>query len=530
MYRVIIADDEESIRNRIKSMLDKLKDDFEVVGCFENGFDALEGGIPLEPDLIITDIKMPYISGIELIRRAQMELPLVRSIIISGYDSFDYAKEAISLGVIGYLTKPIIFDEFKAALSKVKESLDNQSKTDNNLKVMEEKAKDYIDYIRSDDLNKLITIKDIPEYFKTKLDEDGINLDYDFQMIAIFDSDSDYLSYDQTDLMYGSLISFLEDEFEDTTPYYAFHVENRLVVLFLNDVNFDIEKVSLVLNKILIKIKKMYDISISCGLSDIANKPVNYRKLYRHAKRTLEYRTVYGSNLILSFSELEKTDDNFRTGKIDDNEYKNLSYLVAYGKEEVVINKLNSFIEQICNPLYKDNYYYILSNILDSILKSCISLKDFYQNFESQVEISNNLYSIKNKDTLIEYFTNIAKVVMKINESKKLSGLETSFDRINKFLEAHYTECDLSIEDVANELAYSVSYISAILKKNNTSFTKITTELRMKKAVELLSNKENRIISIAKEVGYSDPYYFSHCFKKYKGMSPDEYRKKEISE
>ena len=527
MYRVIIADDEESVRNRVLSMLEKLKDDFVVSGSYENGFDALEAGIPLEPDIIITDIKMPYVTGIELIRRAKMELPLVHSIIISGYDSFDYAKEAIALGVVGYLTKPIMFEEFSSIMMKVKQSLDEQWKNSNTLKNLEEKAKDSLKYIRSDDLNKLITLKSIPDNLREKLLEDGIRLDYDNQLIAVFDSDSDFtLSFEQADMMFENLDTYLHDEFENTYSFYSFHSDNQLVVLLLSDDAIDMERLTLSLNEISAKVKRSSGVSVSCGLSDIANGEVNYRKLYRHAKRALEFRTVLGHDLVLSFSELEKENEgNIRSGKIDENEYKNLSYLISYGKKEAVVDKIGSFVNQICSPTYKDNYFFILSNILDSILRSSISLSDFYQDFDSQVEITKNLFSLKSKETLSEYLITIAERVMNVNEKKRLSGVKNSYDQICHFLEVHYTDCNLSIEDVANELSYSVSYISAILKKNNTTFTKITTDLRMKKAVELLSNNENRIISIAKEVGYSDPYYFSHCFKKYSGMSPDEYRK-----
>ena len=109
------------------------------------------------------------------------------------------------------------------------------------------------------------------------------------------------------------------------------------------------------------------------------------------------------------------------------------------------------------------------------------------------------------------------------------SFLESSYERILHFIDMNFTNPNLLIEDVANELSYSVSYISAILKRNGTSFTKITTDLRMKKALTLLSDQNNRIITIARDVGYTDPYYFSHCFKKYTGLSPDEYRKTKSS-
>ena len=105
MYRVIIVDNEESVRERLLFLLSKMNSDFEVVGSFENGYDALLSMNSLSPDLVITDIKMPYVDGIELIKQSKIDLPLLQFIIISGYDLFDYAKQAIELGVLSYITK-----------------------------------------------------------------------------------------------------------------------------------------------------------------------------------------------------------------------------------------------------------------------------------------------------------------------------------------------------------------------------------------------------------------------------------------
>ena len=283
-------------------------------------------------------------------------------------------------------------------------------------------------------------------------------------------------------------------------------------------------------NGILAMVKRAASISVSCGVSDIMNAPVNYRKMYRHAKRSLEYRTVLGSNMVFSFEDLEKESGMPQsTGKIDENEYKNLTYLISYGKKADVISSLEKLIAQISTPNYKDSYFYILSNILDAIVKACISLPEFYQDFDSQAEITTKLYGMKTQQNLIDYLIALAERVIKVNESRKLSGVESSYERILHFIDMNFTNPNLLVEDVANYLSYSVSYISAILKRNGTSFTKITTDLRMKKALTLLSDQNNRIITIARDVGYTDPYYFSHCFKKYTGLSPDEYRKTKLS-
>ncbi len=531
MYRVIIADDEESVRNRIKTMIEKYSDRFTVVGCFENGFDALEVGSSLSPDILFTDIRMPYITGIELIRHFKMDFPLMQFVIVSGYDSFDYAKEAISLGVVGYLTKPVSTEEMRKVLDKAESLLNKQLQMDNSMKSLEEKAQNSLRFLQSEDLNRLIKVKEIPENFAGKLVEDGIDLNHAYQAMVVFDADSDELEYDRQDLLYFSLKSAIEEEFSAGAIYYFFLNDNQMVLLLEKDDKFIEEELMLKLNGILAMVKRSSSISVSCGVSDIMKAPVNYRKMYRHAKRSLEYRTVLGMNMVFSFKDLEKENgvSSPSTGKIDDNEYKNLSYLISYGKKTDVKSSLEKLIAQITTPDYKDSYYYILSNILDAIIKSCISLTEFYQGFDSQAEITAKLYSIKTQQNIVDYLFSLSERVIKVNEKKRLSGLETSYERILHFIDMNFTNPNLLIEDVANELSYSVSYISTILKRNGTTFTKIMTDLRMKKALALLSEQNNRIITIARDVGYTDPYYFSHCFKKYTGLSPDEYRKKKSS-
>lgn len=525
MYRVIIADDEESVRNRLKAMAERFSDDFSVVGCFENGFDTLESGSQLEPDILIADIRMPYISGIELIRHFKMDFPLMQFIIVSGYDSFDYAKEAISLGVAGYLSKPVSSDEMKEVLYKAKSELDKQLQMDLSIKSLENKAKTSLRFLQTEDLNRLVKMKEIPSNFAGKLIEDGIDLNHPYQLIAVYDPDSDELEYEKQDLLFFSLKKAIEEEFSDCV-YYFFLSDNQQILLLESDSKFNDEELMLKLNGILAMVKRAASVSVSCGVSDVMTAPVNYRKMYRHAKRSLEYRTVLGTNMVFSFEDLEKEVNPQSTGKIDENEYKNLTYLISYGKKADVNACLEKLISQISTANYKDSYFYILSNILDAIVKACISLPAFYQDFDSQAEITTKIYGMKSQQSLVKYFIQLAERVIKVNESKKLSGVESSYERILHFIDMNFTNPSLLIEDVANELSYSVSYISAILKRNGTSFTKIVTDLRMKKALTLLSDQNNRIITIARDVGYTDPYYFSHCFKKYTGLSPDEYRKK----
>ena len=139
MYKVVIVDDEQSVRERLISLINRMKDDYEIIATYENGYDALFCS-SLNPDILITDIRMPYVDGIELIKQLKLSLPLLKSVIISGFDSFTYAQKAISLGVVGYLTKPISFQDLKETLDAIKNSLDSQFTINNNTKKLQNRA------------------------------------------------------------------------------------------------------------------------------------------------------------------------------------------------------------------------------------------------------------------------------------------------------------------------------------------------------------------------------------------------------
>lgn len=529
MYRIVIADDESTVRERLLSLLKKLDNNFEVVGSFENGYDALLGITKLQPDLLITDIKMPYINGIDLIKQAKFEVPLLQSIIISGYDSFEFAKQAIDLRVVGYLTKPISFEELKEVVYKAKEETEKILIADKNEENLKRQVNENLTLLQEDDLTSLVQLKTISESFKAKLENDGIDLDYEYQFIVIFDTDQEIetLSYEKNEYFRVLISKYFEEEFNSSgIKKYSFITGSEFVSLCVSNDVFDKEVFVDKVKTINAKLMKIANLSVSCGISDLMKKEeVNYRKMFRHAKRCLEYRTVVGKNLVMVFDDLEN-EGNQLIGKIDENEYKSISYDILYGKAEETKNIVHKIIDQISMQSYKDTHDFILGNIFDSLLKSCVDLSNLYSGYRRHTDLVNSLYSLKTSESIRDFFDTLIDKIIEINESSRTDKVQSSFDQIKKYIENNYSNSCLCLEDIANELCYSVSYISAILKKNDSSFTKYLTDVRMEKARILLMESDNKLLTIANAVGYEDPYYFSHCFKKYYGVSPLEYKNK----
>ncbi|MDD3171735.1 MAG: response regulator, partial [Bacilli bacterium] len=158
MYKLILVDDEQDVRNRISAAIQKLDCGFEIIASYDNGLDAYEGIIQLNPDLVITDIRMPFMTGIELIKKTKESLPLIKTIIVTGFDEFDYAKQAIDLGVSGFLTKPITSSDLDGILLKAKEELDEEYQRNSNLENMENFIKESLPLIKENNLLRLVSL------------------------------------------------------------------------------------------------------------------------------------------------------------------------------------------------------------------------------------------------------------------------------------------------------------------------------------------------------------------------------------
>ncbi|MFA6755460.1 MAG: response regulator [Bacilli bacterium] len=526
MYRVIIADDESAVRERLLSLVNKLNKDFEVVGSFENGYDTLEALETLQPDLLITDIKMPYIDGIELIKQAKLELPLLQTIIISGYDSFDYAKQAIDLKVVGYISKPISFDELKEAMYKAKNEIDKELSIDKNIIDLQEQAKTNLSFIQEDDLCKLLSQKELTQNFKDKLKADQIDITLKYCILGVFDFDEDLdkIGYEKSEIVGAYLHKYIPDELKQYKCY-VFNRSNQTLFLALNEKQFVKDEIEEKLASIISKIYKTCGVSLSVALSEpIDDTNRSYRRMFRHATRTLTYRTVVGNNNVLFFSDIQKEEVSI--GKIDDNEYKAIAYDLSYGNIDDCKNKVSSILNRIKNPEYADSYFYINSNITNFLLKSCTNFKELYKTYMDNNQIFQEIYNSKNIDSLEDLYYSLIDAIAKVNETTRAGGVETCLKQILLYIETNYTDPDLSLETLSGSLNYSVSYISLLLKRDDKTFTKYLMSVRMEHAKELLIDPNNKIVNISEMVGYRDPYYFSHCFKKYFGVSPLEYRKK----
>ena len=521
MYKLVVVEDERDIRNRLVSMIKKAGCNFEIVAEYETGIDAYDGITTDNPDLILTDIRIPYINGIDLSKKVREVYPLVRIIIITGYSEFDYAKEAANLGVIGFVSKPVTLGDIRNLLKKAEASLNDEFVTGSNLSRLSAFYQENLPIIRENELYSLSGVSAVTPAFEARLRGSNISLDYPYFLMCIFDFDeTPGEDTERYDIVFSSVRKSVGDELEGLCDFELFNRYEKLCLILKYKTQPDIKELELRIERIIQRAGRYSFMPLSAGISSIFINSKNFSAMVKEARRALEYRSVMGGQKVFLFGNYKFDTINLT---IDDSKIKELGYLLHSKTTQDCIQR----IDYIRNTLVgsRDSLYYAATGILNILIKGCDNIEGLYARYGGLDKLYRKLFEIKTDDEIYDYLKELVRIVRQLNDGVIVDNVERSLHLVTSYLETHFCDPDISFESLAREVSFSVSYISALLKKRlNTSFVKMLTELRMEKAKELLLNPSLKIIDIAEKLGYNDSYYFSHCFKKHVGVPPKEFR------
>ncbi len=524
MYKLVIVEDEQDIRKRIAGMIEKSGCNFETIAEYENGIDAYDGIISESPDLILTDIRIPYIDGIELVKRVREVLPLVKIIIITGYSEFDYAKEAANLGVVGFVSKPVTLEDIKSHLKKAESALDEQYFTVSSKTQLEAFYENVLPIIKENDLYRLSNMREVSPVFENKLKYNDISIDFPYFVMCIFDFDeSAEGNVERIDLAFSLVRKYVGEDLGDTYEYELFSRYEKLCLLIKSHSAPEIKEVELCVERIIQRVGRYSDTPLSAGISSVFSGSKDFAAMVREAMRALEFRSVMGGRKVFFFGNSNQLASKL---SVDESMIKELSYTMRSATTQDCLDAIDSIRKSLGNS--RDAHYYVMTGILNALLKSCDDLDGLYKRYDGPDNIYRRLFEIKTDEEKLEYIKEMTVVIRGLNDEVKVDSVERNLRKVTSYIEANYCDPDISFESLAAEVNFSVSYISALLKKKlNTSFVKLLTGLRMERAKELLSDPTLKIIDVVEQLGYNDSYYFSHCFKKYMGVSPKEFRSNE---
>lgn len=534
--KVFLVEDEMVIRRGIKNSIDWEKEGYIFCGEASDGELAYPMIIKEKPDILITDIRMPFMDGLELCKLVKKELPNIKILILSGYDEFDYAKEAIRLGVTEYLLKPISSGKLLEALNGVSESIRREKEDKDLVRKYMEEMRENTEHEKQKFFEQMIagnlSMADALETGKKY----EMSLSAGMYNLLLF-----RFTLGEENRKSGELLGEAEYAIEKLTERleYVFEfqrgVEGWAFLLMADNEEQMSERVK-ELSKDLEEIMKNYStIAYFGGIGQPVARLRELEESFREAERALAARFTMELNRIISVEDIRMAQN---VDTLDDIEITSfgeiektrtmLEKFLNNGAED----EIDEFVDVYINELPEENLksvlmrQYIIMDAYIVMMSFCEKIEGIEGEMQAQSEeLKNSMKTIQTLEEIKNYIRMLLKKIIGVRDT--ISGrrysdiIEIAKDQIRKT----YMSDEISLNTIAAEVGMSPSYFSSIFSKEmGKTFVEYLTEIRMDRAKELLMCSSMKTSEIGYEVGYKDPHYFSYIFKKTQNCTPKEFR------
>lgn len=531
MIKAIVVDDEILTREGIRANIPWEKLGYELVAACADGREAQAYVKEHEVDVVLTDICMPYMDGLQLSEFLYHEYPHIRIIIFSGYDEFDYAKQALKYQVSEYLLKPVTASELSEVLVQVGEKINEQRKKEERIGKMSTTYHRNHLLVRSNVLMSLIMGDKTKEENDRELEEVGITLWGSSFRVAVVEIDDyrDANSLEDKQKQERSLIAFVvynvsQEIVEKRHVGEVLQGKDYRTVLLLEtnrpaELGQQLPSIAGEINNRLLEILNM---KTTIGIGGLVKERGELFHSYEEALTALQYRYIYGEESVLVLEEIKGEPDRTETERTEDGILDALKRGDSEGIKQYV-DKRKEGIRRAAWNRERVNLYLLqqLDEVVELLRSFHLEEQDILWEKERTLGRIMEASGLDQALGLMEgYFLKAAEMLdMGKNEGGKKYAL-LALD----YIEKHYGENELGLNTVCSYLNISTSRFSTIFKNiTGETFMEVLTGIRMQKARELLENTSMKNYEIAEKVGFSDPHYFSAAFKKATGKSPTEY-------
>lgn len=534
MYKLLLVDDEVLVREAIAENIHWNELGYELLSVCENGKEAIEYIKKNKVDVVITDICMPFIDGIDLSKYIYENHLPINVIIFSGYNEFEYAKKAIKYGVSEYLSKPVTAYELSEILGNLKKNLDKKREVEAEFdKLNKSYFKNRI-LIQSKIIEKLIMGNEIEEESRKEIEEYGLQMDYLEYRVAIIEIDiySDLYNANEDKIKKGEMKSFVIYNISDEIikKYNAGEVckgdnNKGLILLWTNHSREFEDKINLIFKEIQEEVFKVLKLTITISVGEIVYSLSDLHKSYKDAEQLLLYRYLWDENQIFDREKLK----NKLNGSVNlDNVIDKVILGIKLNEKKQIEEKIIEIQELLKNAYIRKNK--ICLYLFEIVLQACDLLRTYnltddfiYRKKEEVITRITESRSLREAMLILKEFCYMSCDEM--YKQRDSDGNKQAMLALD-YIEKHYGDFDLNLNVICSYVCVSISHFSTIFKNyTGDTFMEVLMRTRMQKAKELLENTSLKNYEISEKVGFRDPHYFSIAFKKATGKSPKEYVK-----
>lgn len=533
LYNILLVDDEADVLQAMKKKIDWEAMGFCLAGTAENGQEALEMAEQLHIDVVMTDIKMPYMDGLTLCKKLKDNYRNMKVVIYSGFDDFEYAREAVHLEAEEYLLKPISSKDMEKVLTKIRKKLDEEFDEHRNMSKLYEYYQKSLPAMQEQLFMSILEGKVTGDRAKAMLDTYEMKLDAPCYAVAALYTEAMNRELQEKaipvrtgQLLTLSLKDIAQDYLKGRMKFYSVIYLEEVIVLFMLDKKGDMDSVLYHLDQVCKIGSRMLKAPVTAAVGQPCDSLDSLTTSYQEAGNAMEYRTIMGANQVLYIRDIEPSPKD--SVSFMEYDFQNLVRAVKLGDRDETDAAIKQFIENIKSFSITPNQYQLICMELSTEL---MKIGRSYKLRTKQIFGEGNhipwqeIYKHLSVDELESWLQEICTNLRHTLRHERTDSTLKLTEQAKAYIEEHYKENDLSAETLCRYLNVSAAYFSTIFKKEvGLSFVAYLTKIRLEHAVELLRTTEDKTYVIANEVGYTEPNYFSYVFKKQYGISPSRYR------
>lgn len=530
LYKLLLVDDEEEVCQAMIRKLDWESIGFSVVGYAGNGEEALEVAERLIPDVVMTDIKMPYMDGLTLCRKLKERYGGIKVIIFSGFDEFEYAREAVKLEAEEYILKPINSIELRSVFEKVKKTIDKELDEKRNVEKLRKYYNNSIPIMQEHFLISLlegrIAQSEIDGYMREYQIGNWERYSY-FAASVIHPESLEEATMDMA-LLTVSLKNLIDEALAGEFDFRSVNYLGNIIVIICLDNQKQLKTYSRLMERTSNMAKRILHAGITVGIGKIGTSMTQLPTSYEGAKEALLYKAVYSDNPVINIVEIEPSHSNMIYTYYDEAVTQMIKD-IKLGEKEDMVGDVDKCIEHLKSSkismgqlrIFAMSFYIELSKVGSSYE---IDTDGIF----GTVDINGKIQEFYSLEALGEWMFHACNNLRNHIQTKRVNSTRKLIESAVIYINERYQEPELSIDKICSYLNVSNAYFSTIFKKETgKTFVQYLTDVKMEKAIELLKTTEDKTYIIAEKVGYPDPNYFSYVFKKRYGNAPSKYRRKD---
>jgi two-component system, response regulator YesN len=483
--------------------------------------------------------------GLKLSEELRKRFPTTKVVILTGFDEFEYAQKAIKLNIIEYILKPVSSKDVIEMLTRVRTKMDEEMAQRKDMEALREYYRKSLPVLREKFLASLVASKLKKKEISEKSQNYNIDINGEAFTVSVISIDYNATApadegvngergrptfhlIEDRELLKFAILNITEEITGKYNMGHTFLYNDYVIIIFCHAYT-DRETVMVNTFTTLEVVRQSVEIylklTVTIGLGTISQDVSDLCKSYENAIKALDYRVLLGGNRVISIDDLEP-------GRMEKVVFDSLKEHTLRSCMKVgTIKELEELIEGLFKELvearasFKDYQVYLLEMLM-SVLKVAKDLSvDIDNVFGPNCNLFAEMYEFKDLQEVKGWLTSISSKIMSHISKERQDTCKQLVDKAREYIEKNYHDSEITIDKVCKYLHISPTYFSTIFKRETKhTFVNYLTQVRMEAAKELLGTTGLKAFEIAEKVGYSEPNYFSYCFKRNYGISPSEYR------